>query len=259
MTNRLSRIFGKIASYAFFRPFQILINKFYVRIFDIDLADFDAVENYKTLNMLFTRALKKPRVFDNDKSVMIAPTDSLITGLGKVAKNEALQIKGMSYLVEELLGECVDEDYTFINFYLSPSDYHRYHSPCDMEVLEVRYFGGKLLPVNMPSLKKNKNLFITNERVVVVAQDKNGTKFFFVAIGALNVGKMSLHFEPRVRTNAIPNQKCSFSYEKRISIQKGAEMGMFEMGSTVVVFAKNLKTSLQLLQKVRFGDTIGNF
>lgn len=259
MTNKISKIFGKIASFAFPKPIQCFINNFYVRIFNIDLSDFDDVKSYKTLNALFTRSLKKKRTFDQDNQVMIAPTDSLITEMGEVKDDKALQIKGMEYSVEELLGEKISSQYSFINFYLSPSDYHRYHSPCDLEVLEVRYFGGGLLPVNFPSLRKNKNLFIKNERVVVVAKDKNNQKFFFVAIGALNVGKMSLHFEKRVQTNAIANQKCSFAYDIPIVVKKGEEMGMFEMGSTVVFFAKNLKSNLQVNQKVKFGDSIGIF
>lgn len=259
MTNKISRIFGCFANYAFPSFFQNFINRVYVSIFKIDLSDFETIENYKTLNALFTRSLKKPRVFDEDKTVMIAPTDSVVTEFGKVQENVALQIKGMEYSVEELLGEGVDNDYSFINYYLSPRDYHRYHSPCDMEVLEVRYFGGKLLPVNMPSLKKNKSLFVQNERVVLVAKDKNGEKIFFVAVGALNVGKMLVHFEPRVQTNALPNQQCSYAYDAGIVIKKGDEIGMFQMGSTVVVFAKNIDLNLELGQRVLFGDSIGKF
>lgn len=259
MTNRISRIFGKFAGFAFPKFIQTIINKVYVRIFDIDLEEFGRIQDYKTLNALFTRSLKKPRIFDENPSVMIAPTDSLITELGRVEGNKALQIKGMEYHVNELLGESVGEGYEFVNFYLSPRDYHRYHAPCDMEVLEVRYFGGELLPVNLPSLKRNKDLFVRNERVVLIARDKNNEKFFFVAVGALNVGKMSLNFEPRVQTNARANQKSNFSYEKPIIIKKGEEMGMFEMGSTAVIFGKHLTTSLQINQKVRFGDSIGTF
>lgn len=259
MTNKISRLFGKIASYAFPSFFQKFINKFYVNFFKIDLSEFDDFREYKTLNALFTRSLKKPREFNQDLNTMIVPTDSLITEMGSVFKGMALQIKGMEYSVEELLGQEIDEGYQFINFYLSPSDYHRYHSPCNLNVVEVRYFAGELLPVNMPSLKKNKNLFIKNERVVVVAKDKNNQDFFFVAVGALNVGKMSLHFEKRIQTNAVANQKCSFAYDQAIEVKKGEEMGMFEMGSTVVIFTKGLKTSLQINQKVRFGDEMGIF
>ena len=260
MTNRISKIFGALANYAFPSFFQKFINQTYVKIFNIDLSDFDDIAHYKTLNELFTRKLKKERVFDQKPEILIAPTDSLITEIGEVKNNQALQIKGMEYSVNELLGrELFDSGYNFVNFYLSPSDYHHYHAPCDMEIFEVSYFAGELLPVNLPSLQKNKNLFIRNERIVVSAKDKNQNDFYFVAVGALNVGKMSLCIEPRIQTNAIPNQKCSFRYAEPIRVKKGEELGMFMMGSTVVFFAKNLQTSLKIWQKVRFGDSIGVF
>lgn len=259
MTNKMSRIFGGFANHAFPKFFQVFINRMYVKIFKIDLSDFDSIETYKTLNALFTRKLKKPREFCRNEDTIIAPTDSIITEFGKVKQDRALQIKGMEYSVKELLGEEIDSCYSFINYYLSPKDYHRYHSPCDLRVLEVRYFGGKLLPVNLPSLKKNQSLFVQNERVVIVAEDKNKEKFFFVAVGALNVGKILVHFESRVQTNAIANERNSFCYDQEILLKKGDEIGMFEMGSTVVVFAKNINLEVSLGQQVLFGETIGKF
>ncbi len=260
MRNRISRLFGRLASHKFPPFFQRFINRMYVRIFRIDLGEFDEVKSFATLNALFTRALKKPRAFDEAQNVMISPTDSKITALGMVESGMALQIKGMEYSTRELLGGIdLDSSYHYINFYLSPRDYHRYHAPCDMEVFEVRYFGGELLAVNEPSLKKNRNVFVRNERVVVCARDKNGANLYFVAIGALNVGKMSLHFEPRIQTNAYPNQKCKFSYIQGIQIKKAQELGMFMMGSTIVLFAQNITPNLSVNQSVRYADSIALF
>lgn len=260
MTNLISRLFGKFASHKFARWFQNIINRTYVSMFKIDLSEFAPVQTYASLNDLFTRALSKPRSFNAESNVMISPTDSMIMAFGSVDRDLALQIKGMEYSVSELLGgERLDSSYSFINFYLSPRDYHRYHAPCDMEVFEVRYFGGELLAVNKPSLLRNKNLFVRNERVVVCAKDKNGANLYFVAIGALNVGKMLLHFEPRIQTNAHPNQKCKFSYAQSIRIKKGEELGMFMMGSTVVLFAKDINPELIVEQKVSYGDSIATF
>lgn len=254
--NKLSRGFGKFASKTFPPQIQKRLNALYVKIFDIDMSEFDSPENYPTLNALFTRGLKVERKFDTDESVMISPCDSEIMAQGQVSHNTALQIKGMTYCVSEFLGEVIENQYSYINFYLSPKDYHRYHAPCDMEVLEVRYYGGELLPVNRPSLSKNHNLFIRNERVVVVARDKNGNKLFYVAVGALNVGQMVLHFEPKLQTNARANENMVFAYDSPIEIKKGAEMGMFKMGSTIVLFAQDIQSELEIGQKVKFGDRI---
>lgn len=286
-TNSISRLFGRFASHAFPPFFQRIVNRVYVRIFRIDLSEFAPIDSYPTLNALFTRALQKPRAIDSSATALISPSDSMITAQGVIANDTALQIKGMSYSPNELLG--IDksapnqvnlEGFSFINLYLSPSDYHRYHAPCDMEILEARYFGGELLPVNLPSLNKNQNLFVRNERVVLVAKmlesselDSNdmdsaesksgdsknvGNLLYFVAVGALNVGQMIFHFEPRIKTNAMPNAKQIYRYDTPIRIRKGEELGHFQMGSTIVLIAPLSKLTTELGQKVRFGEKIAD-
>lgn len=257
MNKKISKVFGKFASHSFPKPIQELINQAYVKLFKIDLSEFDEAKRYSTLNHLFTRKLKKERKIEGGEEVWVSPSDSLAMAKGEAKDNIALQIKGMSYCVSEFLGEVLEGDYHYLNLYLSPRDYHRYHAPCDLEVLEVRYFGGELLSVNRTSLLKNHNLFIRNERVVVVARDKRGKKFFYVAVGALNVGKMILHFEPRLHTNAQANENIVYTYLDPIKITKGSEMGFFKMGSTIVLFAEDVEFDIEIGQKVRFGEKIG--
>ena len=167
-SNFFSRLFGKLANYEFPRYFQVFINRFYVRLFKIDLSEFAPLESYKSLNALFTRSLAKPRDLATTPFNLISPTDSLIIESGIVEQNRALQIKGMSYDVPTLLGEANAEfsGMKYINLYLSPKDYHHYHAPCDLEILETRYFSGKLAPVNIPSLNKNDSLYNYNEREI---------------------------------------------------------------------------------------------
>lgn len=270
LSNKLSLLFGKFANYPFPRFFQVIVNSVYVRIFHIDLSDFAPAHTYPTLNALFTRSLAKPRSFDTDTKTLISPSDSVIMEQGKIFVKDsalkALQIKGMSYSIDEFLGEnatnliALDsaKPLSFINLYLSPSDYHHYHAPCDMRILETRYFGGVLLPVNPPSLRKNQNLFIQNERVVVVAEDLRGQRLYYVAVGALNVGKMIFHFEPKINTNATPNAKEIYRYNPPIEIKKGEELGTFMMGSTIVLIAQGLVLQSQIGTKVKQGDIIAS-
>ncbi len=258
-TNFFSRIFGKFANHAFQKWFQHIINDTYVRMFHIDLSDFAPAHSYPTLNALFTRALTKKRAVDSSANVLISPTDSVIMEQGDVIDDKALQIKGMEYKVSELLCENLESQYQFINLYLSPSDYHRYHAPCDMQILEARYIGGELLPVNIPSLTKNKNLFIRNERVILIAQVNNKDKLYFVAVGALNVGQMLFHFDSRIQTNAKPNANQTYTYPTPIQVKKGDELGMFMMGSTIVLFGKNLTLIAKEKSKIRFGENLALF
>ena len=158
-----------------------------MRLFKIDLSEFAPLESYKSLNALFTRSLAKPRDLATTPFNLISPTDSLIIESGIVEQNRALQIKGMSYDVSALLGEA-NADFSgmkYINLYLSPKDYHHYHAPCDLEVLETRYFSGKLAPVNIPSLNKNDSLYNYNERVVLKMRLKyNKSITYYVAVVA---------------------------------------------------------------------------
>lgn len=257
LSNKLSRLFGRFAACRFPAPLQSLINRAYVRIFDIDMSEFAPVQSYPSLNALFTRALQKPREINPNPIVLIAPCDSLITQIGKSSERHALQIKGMEYSIEELLGQKLDRELCYVNFYLSPRDYHRYHAPCDMEICELRYFGGELLPVNLPSLKKNQSLFVRNERVVVVAKS-SGRWLYFVAVGALNVGSMVMHFEPRVQSNARA-QNISYTYRTPIRVKKGEELGMFQMGSTIVLFVEQMLHDIKIDEKVRYAQAIGTF
>lgn len=236
LSNSISRLFGVFANYKFPFGIQKYLNDLYVKIFKIDLSDFKSSDRYESLNALFTRELVLKRELQNNKDNLISPTDSLVMECGKVEDGLALQIKGLQYPVDELIGRDDREflkNLSFINLYLSPKDYHRYHSPADLEVLEARYFSGKLLPVNKKSLLKNKYLFLLNERVVLKVRIKDKIAYY-VAVGALNVGKMVINFDDRIKSNAKLGD-AKYIYEPPISLKAGDEIGRFEMGSTVVL------------------------
>lgn len=254
LTKILSLCFGYLANIRFPYTLQIFINKVYIRLFNINIDDFMPLESYKSLNELFTRSLKKSREFSNNKHILISPSDSKIIESGIVDNNIALQIKGMNYSVNRLLDSNLDSNFYYINLYLSPKDYHRYHAPCDMLVESITHYKGALYPVHIKSLNKNANLFIRNERVVLKAIDSFGDVIYFVAIGALNVGQIVFHIEPRLQDSYSGNS-IKFSYNIPIFIKKGEELGMFKMGSTIVLFISNI----DLIYKddnVLFGDTL---
>jgi len=170
----------------------------------------------------------------------------------------ALQIKGMRYKSDELLGSKFTQDEKnivhdgeFVNFYLSPKDYHRYHMPTNLKVLKAVHIPGKFYPVNMPSLKSRLNLFIENERVVLHCQTTSGKKFFMVLVSALNVGVMQVSFESKIQTNANASTPKAYKFEN-LFLNKGDDFGCFEMGSTIVILAE--KGMLEL--DVKAGDNV---
>lgn len=262
-TSALSQTFGRFASKEHGKIFQNIINKSYVRMMGLDMSEFNAPESYPTLNALFTRKFSHKRSFSLDPQDMISPCDSLITECGDIEDDLALQIKGMSYSIDEVLGDGISSDSkksirngTFVNFYLSPRDYHRYHAPVDMQVVHAVHIPGKLYPVNIPSLKKQINLFIENERVVLECLSGEGKRFFLILVGALNVGEMEVSFEPRIRTNKdiTPSQ---YSY-KDLHLSKGDDFGCFRMGSTIVMLCEQgmIELGISAGHNVRFAQTI---
>lgn len=254
MTKFISICFGFIADCRFPRCLQVLINKIYVRVFKIDLSEFAPIDSFKSLNALFTRGLQKMRDFNTNPAIIIAPSDGKITQSGIVQNDLALQIKGFSYRVDELICQNA-EHFSYVNIYLSPSNYHRYHAPCDMFVDSITHFKGRRFSVNEKALNKHTNLFIKNERVVVSARDEFNNRIVFVAVGALNVGRIIFYCEPRL-SEKYSGKSRKFTYKNPIFLKKGDEIGMFQMGSTIVLFAQNAEILCNNGSKISFGDDL---
>lgn len=262
-TSILSTLFGAFANISFPPPLQRFINRTYVTLLGVDLSDFESAKEYRTLNALFSRNLKKPREFSKNPQDMISPVDGLITDTSIITDAKAYQIKGVAYRLEELLGSYHTqavvklEGGNAINLYLSPKDYHRYHFPTDLHIHSLTHIPGKLFPVNFPFLKHKKSLFVENERVVIEATDNDGRILVMVLVGALNVGKMHVAFEPKLQTNIDTKQPTHYSYDN-LQVSKGSLCGWFEMGSTVLLFIakETIILSIAINQKVKFGETL---
>jgi phosphatidylserine decarboxylase len=110
----------------------------------------------------------------------------------------------------------------------------------------------------MPLLRNKMNLFIENERVVIECKDHKGKMHFLVLVGALNVGKMVVTFEEKVKTNANIYYTSHYTFSD-LSLKKGEMFGWFEMGSTIVILSEkeSIQTEVAINQKVFFGQKIG--
>lgn len=231
----LSKIVVKIARTPFPKPIQCFINKLYVKIFDIDMSEFipeDPCE-YPTLNDLFIRH-KKYIEFYEDEDIVVSPSDSQVIADGEIEEGYVYQIKGKKYKLEDLIPDNpkLDEGY-FINLYLSPRDYHRFHVPIDMEILKATYIPGELFPVK-PSFLEKELVFPKNKRIVLKCRDKKDRIFYFVAVGAMIVGKIVMNFDDRLKKDY--EEITSFEYETPIKLKKGDELGRFEFGSSILLF-----------------------
>lgn len=248
ITNFVSHYFGKVASYQFSTPIQNFINRRYVKLFGVDLGEFDEVCSYSSLNELFTRSLRVAR--EIDRAEYIFPCDGVLSVARSTKSDQALQVKGFYYSLSEL----IDDEFkagSYSTIYLSPKDYHRFHAPTDFSVQWVKFLEGSLLPVNSFSVSNFKELFIRNERVVMKCIDSKGVIFYLVFVGALNVGSVKINGIDRVSN--VNDNRCFF--EPDMDFKKGDELGYFQMGSTIVtVFEKEVAFKQREGSRVRFGE-----
>jgi phosphatidylserine decarboxylase len=188
----------------------------------------------------FVRELKDgARPIDPDPDVLVSPCDAIVGASGPIAGTELVQVKGFPYTLRELLGgPQFDEVYRnglYATLRLTSSMYHRFHAPHDCRVEEVTYISGDTWNVNPIALKRVEKLFCKNERAIVrTSLAATGHPVTLVPVAAILVASMRFHFLDVLLNlkyrgpNAIP---CDASFKK------GGELGWFEHGSTIIVFA----------------------
>jgi len=253
----LSQMVVKIAKTKFPKFIQCFINKMYVKIFDINMSEFEP-ENpceYKTLNDLFIRNKKYIEYYEDD-DIVVSPSDSKVICDGEIEEDIVYQIKGKKYSLKELIPyeTKLNEGY-FINLYLSPKDYHRFHTPIDMEIVKATYIPGTLYPVK-PSFLEKEIVFPKNKRVVLRCKDSKNRYFYFVAVGAMIVGKIHFNFDERLQKDY--NEITTFEYKTPIKLKKGDELGRFEFGSSILLFfGPDHFKYLNQKDEVEVGDILG--
>ena len=150
---------------------------------------------------------------------------------------------------------------SYANIYLSPRDYHHYHAPCDLSVLQALYIPADLYSVAKKFLLKIPNLYAKNERVILKCKMRNGGILWMVFVGALNVGKMRFDFDARIQTNACTSRAEALYEYENLNFKKGDHLGNFELGSTIVLVAQSefLKFEISADTSVKFGQKIAEF
>ena len=203
------------------------------------------IGDYQHFNRFFTRALKPGvRPLGGDADTIICPVDGRVSQIGRIQCGEIFQAKNRTYDLETLLGgdrESVTAftDGRFATLYLSPRDYHRVHIPLDGTLSKMTYVPGRLFAVNTHTTRVIKNVFARNERVISIFDTALGP-MAMILVGALNVGRMETVWAGAV-TPAGNREISTVDYTGRdIVLNRGQEMGRFNMGSTVILlFAKD--------------------
>jgi len=201
------------------------------------------VESYATFNDFFTRALRDGARPLADSS-WVCPVDGSISQCGAITRDRIFQAKGHDYTTQALVGGDAElakqfEDGAFATLYLSPKDYHRIHMPYAGRLTRMIHVPGELFSVNPATARGIPGLFARNERVVCVFESDRGP-FVLALVGATIVGSMATVWHGVVNPPR-PGVIRDWRYEKEdLVLDRGAEMGRFLLGSTVVMlFPRN--------------------
>ena len=261
--TKLRRGLSHLVGWAMDRKVPKFARSFVYRVFSkITGADLTESElhpaGYPSLGQVFVRRLKPgARPLATDPSVFSSPCDGVLSEISTVTDGTLLQVKGQPYAAAELLGEAgadLDlEGATAFTIYLSPRDYHRVHGPLDSELDRLAWLGHERHSVRESTLLRVPRVFVRNERVALRLETEHGP-LLLVLVGALNVG--------RLRVVGVPSGSTQVPAGAR-QVARGAELGRFEMGSTVVGLwprsnRRRLEFRPSIGSKVRTGEALAD-
>ena len=223
-----------------------LMIRAFAETFNVNIAEAQSgrAEDYASFNEFFTRPLKEgSRPFPSDPHHLACPCDGTVSQMGNIHDDRIFQAKGIDYSLQALLG--AEDDWSkhywngsFCTIYLSPRDYHRVHMPLNGQLLETRHIPGRLFSVNDASARTIPGLFARNERLVCRFQGDVG-EFTLIMVGAMLVASIDTVWSGAVEWRSDGQVEHHDYREQDIVLQRGAEMGRFNYGSTVILLFPN--------------------
>jgi phosphatidylserine decarboxylase len=237
----------------------------FLKLYAIDMAEAAQSDPYAygSFNEFFTRELKAgARPIASAPSEIACPVDGAVSEAGRIDGDRLLQAKGRDYTLAELLAsQPWAKDFaggSFATIYLAPFNYHRIHMPLRGELRDTVYVPGRLFSVNAATAAQVPRLFARNERVITLFDTAFG-EVALILVGALNVGSMATvwagDITPAARrvVTTLPRQA--------LSLEKGAELGRFNMGSTVILLFQQGRVrwnpSTRAGATVKLGQSLG--
>jgi phosphatidylserine decarboxylase len=235
----LTALMGRLARARGGASTQVAIRRFVAR-YGVDMSEAanPDIASYASFNDFFTRALREGARPQADAE-WLCPVDGAISQFGAIERDQIFQAKGHRYSTTALVGGDADlaarfQDGAFATLYLSPRDYHRIHMPCAGRLRRMIHVPGALFSVNPTTARGVPGLFARNERVVCVFDSARGP-FVLVLVGATIVGSMATVWHGVVNPPR-PGRLREWAYgEPAVELARGAEMGRFLLGSTVVM------------------------
>lgn len=267
----LSRLVNGLAN-ARYPAVKNWLIKLFVKQYTVDMSA--AIQSdplaYENFNTFFTRALKPDsRPIVREAFTLASPVDGKISQLGKIDSGRIIQAKGFDYSLYELLGGSEKRAMPFIDgqfatIYLAPKDYHRVHMPLTGTLQEMVYVPGQLFSVNKATVNNVPRLFARNERVIAIFKTEYGP-MAMVLVGAIFVASIHTAWAGQVSPGLkreIQTWQYPAANRDPVILERGAEMGHFQLGSTVILLFPSDMVSwvshLQANSEVQMGQHLGN-
>ena len=252
---RISRAVGNLCEAPLPGPVSRLVQRVYCAAYHVNLAEAEPEPGpYPTFDAFFTRRLRAGvRPVDSDP--IVSPADGRLSVHGPVDAGARIFVKGQAYDVGELAGDGRDaaryRGGHFAVVYLAPSDYHRVHAPVDGEVSVIRGIPGDLYPVNAIGERHIPRLFARNNRVNICIDTADMGRVSVIMVGATIVGRISVSMIPQP---SVPPGETRL--EDPYRVKRGDEIGIFHLGSTVVLLFEPGCTLAREPGTLRYGQSL---
>lgn len=263
--NHLSAVMGRLMETPWPKTLTQVSLRWFVRKYKINLSEAEKpLSAYPRISDFFTRRLKLgSRPIEGD---LVHPCDGALIQAGTIKRGRLIQAKGKTYSLAELLASESEAKYfadgCFLTYYLCPADYHRVHFPASGQIYGATHVPGTLWPVDAASVQRISNLYCQNERVITRMETDRG-RATVVMVGATNVGKISLAFDAKVVGNRLSKRMsvrrgADRAYSPPLSAEVGQELGVFHLGSTVILLLQKGMLSRNVsLGPVKMGQRLG--
>jgi phosphatidylserine decarboxylase len=264
----LSRLIGRLADsrLTFLKNFLIRI---FIRHYQVNMSEArrQTAAEYNCFNDFFTRQLQaEARPLASAPDAILSPVDGTVSAIGDIDDEQIFQAKGKSFRLQALLAEDADlishfRGGKFATLYLSPRDYHRIHMPSSGKLEKMIYVPGKLFSVNQTTAEGIDNLFARNERAICHFQTEQGS-LSLILVGALIVAGIETAWAGPVAPGQALHTE-TYQEQPPIQLARGEEMGLFKLGSTVILLFPAQQMSwdeeLGVGSTIRMGQSIGRF
>jgi len=221
---------------------------------DLDLGEAKKTE-FASLHDCFIRELKDgARPIDQNADILVSPCDAIVGACGDIEGTRLYQAKGFPYTLADLIGDPAlveaHRDGRYATLRLKSSMYHRFHAPHDGRIAQVTYVSGDTWNVNPIALKRIERLFCKNERAIIRMELAGGQPVTLVAVAAILVASIRLHCLDDLLDGHYRGRNVIACDRE---VRKGEELGWFQHGSTIIVFASR---DFALSDNIRDGAAI---